>query len=78
MDQKLAEHSLTNALDRKGIIIHIVDTSTERHPQLNLDTGQTTNRERDQQQSGEQQQQKQQQEQKKRPNFPFENPNERK
>ncbi|MDP1880014.1 MAG: hypothetical protein Q8K60_03635 [Parachlamydiaceae bacterium] len=48
LDQKLSEHSLSDSLSKKGIILHMVTTSTEPHQVLTVDTGQTANREREQ------------------------------
>lgn len=37
LDQKLAENSLSEAMSRKGITVHIITTSTEPHTPLNPD-----------------------------------------
>lgn len=57
LDQKLSEHSLSDTLSKKGIILHMVTTSTEPHQALNVDTGQTANREREQQEEQRQREQ---------------------
>lgn len=64
LDRKLTEDSLTETLERKGIIIHMLTTTTQADPLLTVDAGQTSRDQQEQQgrqdkqQQGEQRQKK--------------------
>lgn len=57
LDRKLNEDSLTQTLERKGIVVHMITTKTE--PEINLQAGQPTREDQQQQQRDQSQQQQQ-------------------
>lgn len=66
LDRKLNEDSLTQTLERKGIVVHMVTTTTQAETLLNVDAGQAF-RDRQEQQQQQQQQGQQQKGQRKEP-----------
>ncbi len=63
LDRKLNEDSLTQTLERKGIVVHMVTTTTQAENLINVDAGQTFRDRQEQQQQQQQQQQRRQQSQ---------------
>lgn len=61
LDRKLNEDSLTQTLERKGLVVHMVSTTTQAENLINVDAGQTFRDRQDQQQEQQQQQQRRQQ-----------------
>jgi hypothetical protein len=61
LDRKLNEDSLTQTLERKGIIVHMVSTTTQPENLLNIDAAGQAFRDRQEQQQQQQQQRRQQQ-----------------
>lgn len=63
LDRKLNEDSLSETLERKGIIVHMITTSTQPELVLNIESSQASRdqQQRDQQRDQQQQQQKRQQ-----------------
>lgn len=59
LDRKLKEDSLTETLERKGIIVHNVTTTTEPEKVISADAGQASKDRQDQQQEQQQQQKRQ-------------------
>lgn len=55
LDRKLREDPLTDTLERKGIIVHMLNTTTQTEPSLIVDAGQATRDQQDQQQQQQQQ-----------------------
>ncbi len=60
LDRKFKEDSLTETLERKGIIVHMLTTSTQENP-LNIEASGQSFRDRQEQQQQQQQQQQRQQ-----------------
>lgn len=60
LDRKLKEDSLTETLDRKGIVVHNLTTTTEPEKVITADAGQASKDRQDQQQEQQQQQKRQQ------------------
>jgi hypothetical protein len=58
LDRKLNEDSLTQSLERKGLVVHMLTTTTQAENLLNVESGQAP---RDQQEQRQQQQQQKQQ-----------------
>lgn len=63
LDRKLNEDSLTQTLERKGIIVHMVSTTTQPDNLLNIDAAGQAQRDRQDQQQQQQQQQQQRRQQ---------------
>lgn len=59
LDRKLKEDSLTETLERKGIIVHNITTTTEPEKVISADAGQASKDRQDQQQEQQQQQKRQ-------------------
>lgn len=59
LDRKFTEDSLTETLERKGIIVHMLTTSTQAETLLTVDAGQASRDRQDQQQQQQQQQKRQ-------------------
>jgi hypothetical protein len=57
LDRQLTENSLTETLERKGIIVHTLTTSTQPENLLNVEAGKTFRDRQDKQQEQQQQQQ---------------------
>ena len=60
LDRKLNEDSLTQTLERKGIIVHVLTTSTQPESAIVVDAGQASRDRQDQQQQQQEQQQRRQ------------------
>lgn len=60
LDRKLREDPLTDTLERKGIIVHMLTTSTQAEPTFTVDAGQASRDRQDQQQQQQEQQQRRQ------------------
>jgi len=60
LDRKLNEDSLTQTLERKGIVVHVLTTSTQPESAIVVDAGQASRDRQDQQQQQQEQQQRRQ------------------
>lgn len=60
LDRKLREDPLTDTLERKGIIVHMLTTSTQAEQTFTVDAGQASRDRQDQQQDQQEQQQRRQ------------------
>lgn len=65
LDQKMTERSLNDQLDRKGIVVHIVTTSTQPHVPMYSDQSQQS-REQQQQRQGQEKEQEQEKDNKRK------------
>ena len=66
LDRKMTESSLNDQLDRKGIVVHIVTTSTQEHIPTYTDQSQQSRDQQQQQQKNNQEREQQEEKEKKR------------